>query len=125
MAVATAAAIGTQPAEASRIELRGHVQTICEMRYEMQGVAATQTNAELVIFCNSPYGAMVSATLLDGHEEGYALSSRAGSFVATPGTEVGIQSYRSAFAGREHVRISQVSADTPVAPTIVFEITLE
>lgn len=122
---AAVAAMGATPAEASRIEMRGHVQTICEMRYELLGGASAETNADLIIFCNSSNGAIVSATLVDGHEEGYAFSSSAGSFVATPGTEVGIRSYASAFAGREHVRISQVSADAPVMPTVVFEITLE
>lgn len=125
MAAAVAAVAAAVPAEASRIELRGHVQTICEMRYELLGSAGAETNADLVIFCNSPYGANVSATLLDGHEEGYTFSSRAGSFVATPGSEIEIQSYASAFAGREYVRIAQLSADAPVAPTVIFEIKLD
>ncbi|MGS1017413.1 hypothetical protein [Allosphingosinicella humi] len=127
--VTVMAAVGmtmaASPAEASRIALSGHVQTICEMRYELLSGASAETNADLVIFCNAPQGAVVSATLVDGHEDGYTLFSRAGSFVATPGSEVEIQNYTTAFAGREHVRIAQISADAPVAPTLVFEITLE
>lgn len=126
IAAAAAMTMTATPAEASRITVSGHVQTICEMRYELLGGGTpAETNADLVIFCNAPHGAVVSATLVDGHQDGYTLSSRAGSFVATPGSEVEIQNYATAFAGREHVRIAQISADAPVAPTLVFEITVE
>lgn len=126
IAAVAAMTMAGAPAEASRIALSGHVQTICEMRYELLGGGApAETNADLVIFCNAPQGAVISATLVDGHHDGYTLFSRAGSFVATPGSEIEIQSYATAFAGREHVRIAQISADAPVAPTLVFEITLE
>ena len=112
------------PAAAASINLRGVVPTICEMRYELSDQAPV-TTAELVIFCNAPEGARVSAILLGGEDNGYQVTHAGGSFLATPGMEFDIRTYGTAFWGRELIQISQLSGQSGPPATIVFQIVPE
>lgn len=118
------AALTIAPAQATTINLRAIVPTICQMQYSLTGDAAA-TQAELVVFCNAPAGARLSGVILGGDGNGYRVSHQGDSFVTTPGAEFDISNYASAFAGREYLQIEQVSGSEPVAPTIVFELTPE
>jgi len=116
-------ALTASPASASTIELRGTVQTICEMRDQsVASASATSTFTGLAIFCNAADGARISASLIEGDASGYTISTSGGSFVATPGSEFDIRTFDTAFAGFELIEIAQLGDSAPVSPVIMFEI---
>lgn len=116
-------ALAASPASASTIELRGTVQTICEMRDQaVASASATTSFTELAIFCNAADGARISASLIEGDASGYTISTSRGSFVATPGSEFDIKTFDTAFAGFEQIEVAQLSDGAPVSPVIMFEI---
>jgi hypothetical protein len=117
------AALLAQPASAATIELRGTIQTICEMRFDVASAPGeTTSSAGLTVFCNAPDGARISGELLDGAEGGYQISTGGASFVATPGSAFELKNYNTAFAGFEQVQIAQVGGGAPVSPVLMFEI---
>lgn len=120
---ASLAAMFAQPAFATTIQLRGTVQTICEMRHEVSAAPSAMTSvAGLTVFCNAPDGARISASLIAGDASGYRISTSGGSFVAAPGSEFDIRSYNTAFSGVEQIEIAQLGGGAPVSPVIMFEI---
>jgi hypothetical protein len=116
------AAMAGSPASAATIQLRGTVQTICEMSEEVASTSATTSVAGLTIFCNAADGAHISMSLIDGDASGYRISGSGGSFVAKPGGAFDLKTFNTAFAGFEQLEIAQLGGAAPISPVIMFEI---
>jgi hypothetical protein len=129
--LAAAMLLAAAPASAATVSMTGHVPTICQLADSRAFSFATQQmTATLTIFCNSANGAIVSASLLSGDEEGYVFTSGATTLALRPGDTVDLISLNTAYHGERSINIAPVNgnadpgaqAETPV---VMFEILAE
>ncbi|GAA4824857.1 hypothetical protein GCM10023232_23430 [Sphingosinicella ginsenosidimutans] len=103
------------------VTFRALVPTICQLRSQLSGTAEA-TNADLVVFCNAPEGARISAVLTGGDSAGYRITGAGAPLIATSGTEFDVRTYATAYSGQEHLQIAPVSQTPGATPTILFQI---